>query len=83
MTINNQIGQFNDLSELISTKEVCLKCFGKYTDSTRQNIYNYIREGIFPKPRIKKRGNYKFSNREIFQFVRYGILPEHLDGNES
>ena len=60
-----------------------LKCFGKYTDSTRQNIYNYIREGIFPKPRIKKRGNYKFSNREIFQFVRYGILPEHLDGNES
>ena len=70
------LSKYDEYSELMTTAEVCKLLFGKYTDSTRQNLYNYIKEKRFPEPRIKKRGNYRFSNQEIFMFVRHGVMDD-------
>ena len=52
----NQTDQYSDLSEIITTKEVCQKCFGNSDPSTRKNLYNFIKGRKFPQPLIYNRG---------------------------
>lgn len=76
MREKNQIDQYADLSEIITTKEVCQKCFGNDSHNIRRNLYNYIKRKKFPQPLIQNKNYFLFSNREVFRFVRYGILEE-------
>ena len=71
--------KYDKYGELMTTVQVCEVLFGKSTVNNRRNLYNYIKNGDFPQPRIKHKNYFLFSNKEVFQFVRHGVM----DGNNS
>lgn len=76
MTSHSNI-KFDKYGELMTTAQVCEVLFGKVSASTRKNLYNYIKSGKFPKPRIHNHNNFLFANRDIYKFVRHGVMDDN------
>lgn len=76
MTSHSNI-KYDKYGELMTTVQVCEVLFGKSTVNNKRNLYNYIKSGKFPKPRIKGKNYFLFSNKEVYQFVRHGVMDDN------
>ena len=66
--------KFEEYGELMTTVQVCKVLFGECTINNRRNLCNYVKNGKFPQPRIHNKNYFLFSNKDVFQFIRYGII---------